>query len=186
MPLNFLLKLVFSIIDLLKGSIIFSIPAFVFTVAGVFIGKELMNRYKLSWLLAALLSTFAITAVLVFIIYFTPVLSALGQDTIGEIPAGLAPTVNETVASAILIPLRLLFVSFLIALLFLPLEIIGSFIFEWLSSRYKKMNFYVRLYASVLSTVFISIAIILFALYGVLGINIIAGVLYLIFYGFAY
>ena len=179
-------KLLFSAIDLLKGSLVFSLPVFVVVLIAVFFGKFLMKKYKFNWLSAAGLTTYVFTAIILFIIYFTPILQSLGQTTIGTVPDMFQPTPQEIVGQILGVPARLLIVSLFVALLLLPLEFVGSYVYDFLSKKYSKLNHYVRAFAAVFAATLFAWFLILFIFQLVFGIDLITGLLYLIFYGFAY
>jgi hypothetical protein len=145
-----------------------------------------MKKYKFSWLSAAALTSYVFTAIIVFAIYFTPVLQSLGQSTMGEVPEMFQPSAQEIAGQILGVPARLLIVSLFVALLLMPLEFVGSFIYDSLGKKYPKLNHYIRAFAAVFCATLFAWFLILFVFQMILGIDLITGLLYLIFYGFAY
>lgn len=183
MVLDLLANIVFSIIALLQGTLVFSVPVFVITVVAAFFGAKLQKKYELSWLQAVLSIIFIVVAVIVFAIYLYPAVTTLGQETLGIAGDVYAPNITGLIGMAILNPIRLLVVSLIISLLLLPLGFVGQFVYEKFLT---KMNFYVRVFAAVFAAVLLAWILILFVIPGLLNLDVLTGVFYLIFYGFAY
>ncbi len=185
MPLNLLLNLLFSLIDLAKGSLIFSIPVYLIVLIGVFLRRFFEKKYKLNWFKSSLAATYLLMFALPFFLYISFPAASFGEVTIGEIPYTARP-IGELVFPIILSFIRLLVVAAVLTLMLLPLEFVGVFIFDKQikrlalikSKKWSKLNYFINLYISVFILSLFTAFVILFLFPWILP-----GVIYLIFFG---
>lgn len=177
MPLNLVLYLIFSLLDLLKGTIVWSIPTFFLVLIITFVRRKVAEKYKLNWVKSAIASTFIVLFTLILILYFSPIVLSLGQETIGEIPAEGRPALLEILGSLILFVLRLFLVAVVISLILLPFEFVAVYLFEKVSRTWR-LNYYINLYIVSFLVTLIAAIILLFIFPWSL-----AGMLYLLFFG---
>lgn len=175
---NFLLELFLSIVDFLKGSFIYSIPVFLFTMVAIVAQRLIVKRFKLSWVSSTILVTFFMVLSLVTALYLLPIIRAF-QEPSYTLPPELEPLLEEKVYSFLLQAVRILAVSVVLSLILLPLELMGAFVFDWLSKK-TNWTFLVLVYASIFVTVVLSAYFAFFVFPFA-----IPGIIYLIFYGFA-
>lgn len=175
---NFFLELLLSVIDFLRGAFIYSLPVFLFTMVAVVARRLAAKRFKLSWITSTMLVTFFMTLSLVTALYLSPIIQAF-QEPSYTLPPELEPSILEKAYFVFLQAVRLLAVSVVLSLLLLPLELVGSFFFDWLSKK-TNWTFVVRLYAAVFATTLLAAYFAFFVFPFMLS-----GIVYMIFYGFA-
>lgn len=165
-----------EIAGFLLRALLFAAPLTVAVVVFSKLCKRLEKKFRLSWVKAALLSTFAAMALLMVLVYVLPYLGVLGfakNDTIsqslgewwydenGTLVSGASPDnplLGALYASLVTV-LRLAFVSAVLALIILPLEIVCSMLFSRLAKK-KSANI-VAFYVSTLAGLLIASAAIL-------------------------
>ncbi len=162
MPLGPVENLVFSAIDLLKGSLIIAIPVFVFAVAGKLLREKIAKATKWPWIISALAATFSIMWLVLMAAYFVPFLDALGSSGVGETPSAFAPPQSAIFLSYIAGLLKVVLAAAVASLLLMPLELVGAFAYDWLSKKYKKTNQYIRVFAAVFVASLVAAALLLF------------------------
>ncbi|HLC92705.1 MAG TPA: hypothetical protein VJH23_03285 [archaeon] len=174
-PLELLL---FSLLDLLKGSIVIAIPLFILIVIGKWLRERIQAKTKWTWLFSALAATFALVWTGILLLYFLPFLLALNESGIGEIPAMFAPSAGDVLASYIFGLVKVSVSAAVVSLVLMPFELIGAFIFEWVMKKRRKANKLVNLFiASYIASV-ISAAIVLFIIP-----EAVTGILFFIYFG---
>ena len=169
----------FSLLDLLKGSIIFSIPVFVFVFVAIFVRKALAQKYGWQWFSSSLVTTYFLVFSLVLVIYALPIVDVNNSVQNYPILPELAPTPLEIAAPILLQFFRLLVVALILAFILMPIEFVGLFLFEKISQKIRAA-YVVRAFLAVFASTFFSLAIIIF-----LVPWIVPGIIFLIFYGFA-
>ena len=175
---NFFIELALSMLDFLRGAFIYSIPVFLFTMVAVVARRLAAKRFKMSWITSTMLVTFFMTLSLVTALYLSPIIQAF-QEPSYTLPPELESPLSEKAYSVALQAIRLVAVSVVLSLLLLPLELAGSFVFEWLSKK-TGWTFIVRLYAAV----FVATLLAAYFAFFVFPFAI-SGIVYMIFYGFA-
>lgn len=173
--------LIFSLQGLLQGSAITALPVFILAIIGAALRRKLAGRFRLSWLNSAFLATYILVLIIAFALYFTPLVASLGQGY--EVPLPFQEPLGFQALVLLAVPLRLALVCIALALLLMPLELIGSLVSDSLNQRFPKINYYLNSLASVFVAVFIAALLALWLLPEVFGIDAITGVLYLLFYG---
>ena len=169
---------IFSILDLLKGSLFLAIPIFLAMLAGKWLREKISKKTKWSWLLSALAATYGIVWVLVLILYFTPFLLALQESGLGQVPSMFAPPAGAVAASYISGLFKVTISALVISLLLMPLELIGAFINEFVNRKLPKANPLASLFITAYIASFVCAAIILFIIP-----EAITGLLFYIYYG---
>ncbi|MBU0662602.1 MAG: hypothetical protein ABH854_04125 [Candidatus Diapherotrites archaeon] len=178
MPLNFLMDILLSVISLLWGSILVSIPAFILVAIASFARRKIATRYKLGWLKSGAIASYILVLLLIFVLYYSPLLLSLGQETAYAYPAELAPSAAESLSALALGVLRLFFIAVVLTTIIIPLEILGAIIFDALAARFPKLNHWALTYAATLAVTFIAAVLLIFIVPWAF-----AGILYFIFYG---
>ncbi|MCR4335358.1 MAG: hypothetical protein NUV57_02365 [archaeon] len=178
MPLNPLENLLFSIIGLLKGSIIICIPVFILVLFGQELREKIEAETKKSWLITAFISTAIIIYILLLIAYFFPFIIASQELGLGEIPSIFAPDPVTLLISFIAGVLWVGVVTIVVSLLLMPFEFVGSYIHDVVSKKLGKKPQWLKLLISCYITSVFASAIILF-----LVPESITGLFYLLYYG---
>lgn len=179
MAQDFFLLAFFSLLDLLKGSVIFSIPVFVFVFTAIFVRKSLAKKYKWAWFKSSIVTTYFLVFSLVLVIYVLPIVDVNNSVQNYPILPELAPTPLEIATPIILQFFRLLVVALILTFILMPLEFVGLFLFEKISQKIKAA-YSVHIFLTVLASTFFSLAIILFLMPWI-----VSGIIFLIFFGFA-
>lgn len=184
MAMDIVSDILLSLFGLLQGSLVTSVPVFVLVLLGSLLKEKIQKKYpSLKWLQASAVSTFILLFVLIFIMYYSPVVSSIGQETIGTIPPQLSPDLTTFILTNLFVFLRLVFVVAVLTLIILPLELIGSFIHDSLKGRFPELNRLIIIYASVFASTVIAALLAIWLLPLVLGIDVITGVLFFIYFG---
>jgi len=178
MPINPLENLVFSIFDLLKGSIIITIPIFLLLLVGQKLRKRIESETKWNWLTSAFVATLIINFILLLVAYFFPLVTALQEVSIGQIPSVFAPSVTSLLGLFVFGVIWVGIVSVILSLLLMPLEFAGLFFYEFVSKKLKKQPDWVKLLATAYISAVFSSAVILF-----LVPEAITGFFYLLYFG---
>jgi len=161
----------------LVRALLLAIPLMVAVIAFSRLGKHFGKKFGLSWIKSSLLSTFVAMLVLMVFVYAMPYIGVLGfakNDTLpsslgewwyesnGTLVAGGSP--DNSLLGAIyffgLTVLRIAFVSAVLALILLPLELLCSMIFSRLAKK-KGLNiipFYASTFAGLLIAAFVILA----------------------------
>ncbi|HLC78914.1 MAG TPA: hypothetical protein VJG83_00655 [archaeon] len=169
---------VFSILNLLKGSLSIVLPIFILAFIGKWLNAKIRKATKWSFIVTALLSTFALLWVLILIAYFYPILTSLQESGIGQVPSVFAPTLGELATSYAYGLFKVTISSLVISLILLPFEFIGLFVFESLHSRFKKMPEPIILLAACYLMSVVGAAIFLFLIP-----EAVSGIIYFIYFG---
>lgn len=176
--------LILTLIDLIKGAVILSVPLFFITLAGFWLKSKILKRYALSWIQATFLITYIITLILILLVYFGFYALALQGYDIGPLPAELELPFIESFLSGFYfilgILLKRVLAALVLALLIMPFAFLASFFNSYFEKKLgkgkrKKPNKYVVLYAALLATS--CIAFIVFSWLNFL----LPGVIYLVF-----
>jgi len=143
-PIDFL----FTIIDLLKGSLFVSIPVFALVLVGAFLHKKLSKKFKLSWFNTAAIITLLFALVFVSIAFFYPLFYS-SQAVSYEMPVDPDPTedFNANIEFVSIAFYRIIVVSIALATMALPFVLMGSLSKDWLKK--KKFNSYICIFVSV-------------------------------------
>ncbi|VVB99106.1 Uncharacterised protein [uncultured archaeon] len=178
--LDFAAKIAVSFFELLKGSLLPSLIIFVLAIIGIGLRDRISAETKWKWLSSTLIVTFVICFCLSLLAYFYPLLSAAQEQGLGELPAYLASSPIEIIASfAYGIAKAALFAAVL-ALLLLPFELVGSYVNSVAAKNLgRKSNPLIGLAAASYIMTAIGFFIVFFIMPQAL-----TGLLYLLYFGF--
>ncbi|AJF60211.1 MAG: hypothetical protein J4224_01585 [Candidatus Diapherotrites archaeon] len=167
---------VFSLIDLLKGSFISSVPVFIFVFFASKVRRAIAGKYKWSWFKSGFITTYLLIFSLILVLYLQPALPLLQSDPFGETPVEFQTPVLELLLIALIQLVRLLVVALVLSFIVLPLEFIGLFLHEKIKKSFK-FHWALKLYLTVfIVTLLASIFVLFFAQW------IISGTLAFIYY----
>jgi len=143
------IDLLFTVIDLLKGSLFVSIPVFVLVLIGAFLHKKMTKKFKLSWFNTAAIITLLFALVIVSIAFFYPLFYSSQAVSYGPLPIDPDPDAdfNANLEFASIAFYRISVVSVALAAMALPFVLMGSLSKDWLKK--KKFNNYLCIFASV-------------------------------------
>ncbi len=176
MVLDLVLKAFFSVVDLLRGSFLLSIPAFVLVFLASFFHAWLSKKYGFSWLKATMITSYLAIFILIMLLYFTPVISGYGESDQGIVPSIFQTTALESAIFFFLLVLRNAVIALLFAFFVLPLEFLSSSVFDYLNEKAKLgkwINIFVAVFAACLATAIITLFLLPW---------IVPGLIYLVFY----
>ena len=162
MPLGPVENLVFSVIDLLKGSLIISVPVFIFVLIGKWLREKIAKATKWSWILSALAATFCVLWFALMFAYFIPFLSAQTDSQVGEIPSVFAPPPGAIFASYAAGLVKVALAAAVLSLILMPLELIGAFAHDYFSKKFKKTSPLIAIFAAVFTVSLLAAALLLF------------------------
>ncbi|HZX20056.1 MAG TPA: hypothetical protein VFF13_03515 [archaeon] len=178
MALNPIENLVFSLIDLLRGSLIAVIPVFILIVIGQVLRKKIQRETKWSWFVTGFITTFLMMFLIFLFLYFFPFIVANAEQALGEIPSTFAPETSNIIASFAFGVFKAFIVAIVTTIILMPLEFIGLYFHEVVSKKLGKTNSWVKLFVTAyISTVF-SAAILIFLLP-----SLIPGILFFLYFG---
>ena len=161
MVVDILLQVFFSIIDLLRGTFIFSIPLFILVLVTEFFKNAFQKKFNSSFMNSTLIVTYLINLVLITFLYFFPFISSIPEETIGIRPEAFQLGTGDFLLIFGLGFAKIIFVTLTITLILIPFIILGLYFFDKISEKYKFARL-LRLYLSVFLTAFIGFALLLF------------------------
>ena len=155
---------------LLFGSFIVTIPLFLIAFAAGVLREKLAKKYSFNWLLSASIVTYVLTLIVIKLLYFFPMLFSISEQTIGKIPSVLQPTTEEWFMYWFSVAVKLLSISLVISIIFIPFILLGSLLLQALNSYEKSKNFpmLVKLFIATYVTVFVFAALFLYVFYWVI------------------
>lgn len=156
-----------SAIDLIKGSLILSIPIFVVLYILNYIRKKIAGRFSLSWIISCLIISFLSFFIFLLLIYFLPTLQSMAEHELGIIPKYLMPPVEDWAGFYFTKIMKLLFVAAIFTLLSLPFVLLGSLVENIILSRFKKLHKAIAFFLAVFAITLILSALILYVFYWV-------------------
>ncbi len=170
-------NMIFSFVDLVRQTLLLGVPVLVVAWVGKKI-HSLLSKNR-SWLTAAFFSTYILFFLLIMLAYFLPFLIGLGQFQQGITPESLAPTGTDRAIVFVINVFRVALVALVFTVLSLPIEFVGAFLQDLAAKR--KTAPMISFGFGVFGSVFISLLLILFIL-PFIGINLIAGLIYLVYF----
>jgi len=179
MAANLLASAFFSVLDLSKISAFSLLPALVLALLVRALRRWLAETRGWSWLKSAFVATFIVLAILVNLVYWPDWISTLGKATYGQVPAQFQYTLPETLFGYAVNLARLLFVSLLLALLALPVELVALALKEHAERRHAFGRGLLALALGLYGALFLTWAVVLFLFPWA-----ISGLIYLVFFGF--
>ncbi|MDO8537661.1 MAG: hypothetical protein Q7S21_02145 [archaeon] len=135
-----------AVFGFLRGIFLISIVIFLLSLVGVKLFNYLRKRHEFSWFKAVLLASFLEIFVLTAIVYFFPAYLGYSQQSYGILPPELQPTLIENLLFFAGIFLRVIIVSIVLSIFLLPLEFVGSYVFEKLN---QKLPYFLRQFIAV-------------------------------------
>ncbi|MEK6958022.1 MAG: hypothetical protein AABW99_03530 [archaeon] len=167
-----------SVLDILRGSIVPTIPVFLAVLFASWLRKKIEKETKRSWIATLLASTIIVMYFILLFAYFIPYLAALQQSNVGEIPSPFAPSLAGLVAGFVFGALWVFVVAVVASLILLPLEFVGAFIYEYVSKKLGKQPGWLKLLIATYISVAVASAAIIFIVPWLLP-----GFLYFLYYG---
>lgn len=177
--LELLGKTFFSVIDLLRGSIVPGLVVFVLVLVGRKLRQVIENETGWKWVVSTLLATFVISWLVFLAAYFYPVLIASQEQGLGLLPSTIAPSAGTVLSSFGYGLLKVTMVAGIVALLVLPLQFVGAYIHSRVDKKLGKANGLVKLLAATYLTTVIASALVLFVVP-----QAVTGILFMLYYGF--
>ena len=160
MSIGIIENILFSIIDLLRGSVNIAIPVFFILLVGQFLRKKIEDETKKSWLITAFVTTVLISFTILLIAYNLPFLF-LSTESVGEVPSMFASDFFVLVGVFVSSVIKVLFVSIVLSFVLMPFEFVGVFFHSVICEKLAKYpNWLKLLVTSYVSTVFASAVII--------------------------
>jgi len=182
MALDTLAMLILSIVDLIVLSGKVFVPVYI-VVASAYYSRKYLAKYNLSWIKSTALLTYASLFIIVAALNILPMVVFSGDATMGTYPAGFGPDSAELLVHYLLLTLRLAAIPVFLALLLLPLQVIGAIFFDWFAARFGIKNNYINLAAAVFVAVFLAWLAELFIAPFLIGGSLLTGIIFLIFFG---
>lgn len=146
------LGLIFSLIDLLRGSIPFAIIFFLLALVARHIRARIQKKLGVSWTLSAFITSFAFSFVAVLFAYLMPYLLASQFASLGVIPEELRPELSDIVYSFMVASFKIIVCAAFIAFFSMPFLFLGSYVCAVLERR--KFNKHFALFiATYIATV---------------------------------
>lgn len=176
MVLEILSNIFNTLLTFFLAALILSIPGIILAFFGKIIYSKISEKFDLSWLKGVFATTFILTVVFVFLAYFLPIADAFFKVNTGITPSIFQEEPLELLLFYIYTIMRLLFAALIITLLLIPLQIIGSLVYDWALNK-RKLPILVSLYLTVFSVCFIGFVIFLTMFQWVF-----LGLLYLIYF----
>jgi len=161
MALDPISNLLFSALELAKGGILFSIPAFVIVWISTAIQGKLKLKYSLNWVKSAFLTAYIVTFAIVIFIYYLPIFGIIGASPLGVIPEEFRNSLLEVSLQQLFNLGRLLIVSLVLTFILIPLAFIGSFLRAEIGKKFKLPSF-ATLYLTILVITLLVSGIVLF------------------------
>ncbi len=177
MPLQLIADTLFALVDLLRIALFTAVPAFALTLAGQALFKRIRKKFKLSWIQAALLASFALILPVISVLYIAPYYMAYAGSAGQTMPEFFQPTAVDYIASFLFNVAKVLASAGVYTVLAMPLLFIAAFISEKLQQRFSlKGN--ANTFAAVYCTAFIAWLVVFFVFPWILN-----GLFYLLYWG---
>jgi hypothetical protein len=176
MAINFVLMVFFSLIDLIKGTILNFLVPFVFVLIGIFLKRKIGKKFNLNWIFSSLISVYVLISFILLFAYFVPLFFSFSETLIGLPPAGLGVTELDFFLSLVFHFFRLLLVGVIFSFIVIPFIFLGSIVFELIEKKFK-MHYLINLVLSVFVCLFV-----FFALWGFAFQGLERGVIYFIYF----
>ncbi len=176
MVLEILSNIFNTLLTFFLAALILSIPGLILAFFGKIIYSKISEKFSLSWLKAVFATTFVLAVFFVFLAYLFPL-----ADAALNVNDGIKPLVFQEASLDVLLfyiytIMKLIFAALIITLLLIPLQIMGSLVYDWALNK-RKLPILVSLYLTVFSACFIG-----FVLFITLFQWAFLGLLYLIYF----
>ena len=153
-------ELFFSVLDIVKGALILSIPLFLLAILGSFFHGLISKRFKASWLASAVITLFVFSAVFSFIAYTVPLILAFQAQNIGVVPPELRLGFGDIAQFFLFYALKVVLSAALMTAFAIPFVFLGGFFHDWLKK--KKFNEYICLFLAVFASCLVASVLLLF------------------------
>lgn len=160
MVLDLVAVFLISVFDLLKTGLLLSIPVFVLALIAAAIQSKLSKKLDMNWVKTSFISTYVIVTLLIFFLYFFPLLS-VPFDLKGTVPPEFLPSAQDVIFYNISTFVSLLLKSLVLTIIVIPFELIASLAFSFLDKKFAGKTM-LKVFASVYLTVLLVIALVLF------------------------
>ncbi|MBN2127816.1 MAG: hypothetical protein JW703_05540 [Candidatus Diapherotrites archaeon] len=174
---NLVFQIVFSLIDLVKGTLFnFPLP-FVLVLIGTFFRRLISEKLKLkSWMISSFISVYFMLSLILVLAYFVPVFFGLSESLIGLPPPGSGLSEIDLIASFLFHFFRLLLLGVVFSFVVMPFALFGSIVFSAVENKFKT-HYLINLALGVFASMLVFFALWLFVF---LGFE--RGVIYLIYF----
>ncbi|MDO8428691.1 MAG: hypothetical protein Q7S92_05760, partial [Candidatus Diapherotrites archaeon] len=160
-----------SVFDLLKGSLIISIPIFIAAWLGLKVRGKLQARFKLKWASSSFLTIFLFSALLLIIAYAVPMYSQVWAESLNlqKAPEFFQPTLYDYFLIAITSIAKIIITSIAISLILLPFLLLGSLAKPWMERKTKNttLGLFLACWVSTLVFAFLFFFVFKFAFLGI-------------------
>lgn len=171
-------SILFGIIDLLFIALKLAIPVFLVSLAALWLKKKLSERYSLSWIKSALITTYLVIFVLLVILHLYTWFSGYFESSVAmqEVPGIFAITPAEILTGILFMAIKIFLTAIILTILLLPLEFFAEFVSEKIKE--KKMPSLLQTFIASYCTCLLTAIIVLFVFPWI-----IPGVFFLIYWG---
>jgi len=138
MAVNLVFQVVFSLIDLVKGTLFnFPLP-FILVLIGTFFRRKISEKFKLkSWMISSFISVYFLLSLILLLIYFVPVFFGLSESLIGLPPPNSGLSEIDLIASFLCHFFRLLVLGVVFSFVVMPFALFGSVVFSAVENKFK-------------------------------------------------
>ena len=177
MPLQLISEFAVATVELLWIALVTAVPAFALVLVGQAVFKKVNEKFKLGWIQAALLATFAVMLPIVFVFYLVPYYIAFSGTAQQTAPEFLQITGVEYVVAFFFTIVKNLASTAIFAVLLMPWLFLASFASEKLKERFNLQG-HPNTFASVFLTSLAAWIVVLFVFPWLVG-----GLFYLLYWG---
>lgn len=157
---NSLVSFAISLFDLLKTVFFISLPVFLIAMFSVSLHKKISKKYGLKWFQSAIVSTYLTTLVLIFFLYLVPAIISIIESKGLVAPADFPISPIEQIAFASFSLVKIFLSSAVFAILLMPVEFFGLFVFE--KTEKIKLPFFAKIFLPVYFSTLIAFLILFF------------------------
>jgi len=161
MVLDLAFSLAVSIFNLLKTSLFVAIPVFVLALATSAIQSRLSKKFGLSWVKTSFISTYLLITLLIFFLYFFPLL-LIPANLKGVVPVEFQPSAQSVLFYNLFTVISLLIKSLIVTLLVIPLELLTAILFSLIDKKFEAVPRLAKFFAAIYAVVVLVIALVLF------------------------
>ena len=180
MPIDFIVGLILNLVDLLRMSLIITIPTFLIVLVGQKINLYIKEKYNLSWSVSAFSTTAIILTPIVFALYLIPYgLGFASAGVTGPAPEFMQLTILDYAMALISTIVKNVISIILFTILLMPLLFIASFIGEKIEEK-KQLPKWFHTFVTIFATTFVA-WIIVFAL-DYVGIGLISAIFWKLYW----
>ena len=149
------LSLLYSFLDLAKGSLAFTVPVLILSWLGFKVRTRIQKKFKFKWLPSTFLTIFLCMAVVVILAYVVPLISTVWTQTqvLQNAPDFFKPTLYDYLLVLANTVFKVLLTSLAAAFLLTPFALLGSLFKAWVDPKVK--NEFLALAVSAFLTVLV-------------------------------